>query len=98
MFDEIATTTWGENVFIVGSITELGNWAPANATALSATQYASSNNLWTVTISLPAGMTFEYKYIRIETDGSVFWESGPNRSYTVASGCAATVTESDIWR
>ncbi|KAL4947229.1 Six-hairpin glycosidase-like protein [Aspergillus filifer] len=98
-FDVIATTTYGENVYIVGSITQLGNWDTGSAVALSASKYTSSENLWYVDISLPAGTTFEYKYIRKETDGSVVWESDPNRSYTVPSGCGvSTATESDSWR
>ncbi|KAJ5381374.1 Glucoamylase [Penicillium cataractarum] len=98
-FDETATTTYGENVFIVGSISQLGSWNTANAIALSASQYTSSNPLWFVTISLPAGTTFQYKYIRKETDGSIVWESDPNRSYTVPAACGTTTaTENDTWR
>lgn len=98
-FDEIATTTYGENVFIVGSISQLGNWDTADAIALSASQYTSSDNLWFVTIDLPAGTTFQYKYIRKETDGSIVWESDPNRSYTVPAQCGETsATENDTWR
>jgi glucoamylase len=67
--------------------------------ALSASKYTSSNNLWYVTINLPAGTTFEYKYIRKESDGSFVWESDPNRSYTVPSACGvSTATEEDTWR
>ncbi|GAM40713.1 glucoamylase GlaA [Talaromyces pinophilus] len=98
-FDEIATTTYGENVFIVGSISQLGSWNTNNAIALSASKYTSSNNLWYATINLPAGTTFQYKYIRKETDGTIKWESDPNRSYTVPSGCGvSTATENDTWR
>lgn len=73
-FNEIATTTYGENVYIVGSISELGNWDTSKAVALSASKYTSSNNLWYVSVTLPAGTTFEYKYIRKESDGSIVWE------------------------
>ncbi|RAK79574.1 putative glucan 1,4-alpha-glucosidase [Aspergillus fijiensis CBS 313.89] len=98
-FDVIATTTYGENVFISGSISQLGSWDTSSAIALSASQYTSSNNLWYATISLPAGTTFQYKYIRKETDGSIVWESDPNRSYTVPSSCGvSSATESDTWR
>lgn len=98
-FDEIATTSYGENIYIVGSISQLGDWDTGSAIALSASQYTSTNNLWYATISLPAGTFFEYKYIRKESDGSITWESDPNRSYTVPSGCAVTTaTESDTWR
>jgi glucoamylase len=98
-FDEIATTTYGENVYIVGSISQLGSWNTANAIALSASQYTSSNPLWFVTINLPAGTTFQYKYIRKESNGSIVWESDPNRSYTVPATCGTTTTtENDTWR
>ena len=39
----------------------------ASQIALSAASYP----VWTVNVSLPAGTTFEYKFIRRETDGSV---------------------------
>ncbi|GFF35707.1 glucoamylase [Aspergillus udagawae] len=98
-FDEIATTTYGENVYIVGSISQLGNWDTSSAVPLSASKYTSSNHLWYATINLPAGTTFQYKYIRKESDGSIVWESDPNRSYTVPSGCGvSTATENDTWR
>lgn len=97
-FDEIATTTFGENVYIVGSISQLGDWNTAEAVALSASQYTSSNNLWFVTITLPAGTSFEYKFIRKESDGSIEWESDPNRSYMVPTGCATAATVNTTWR
>ncbi|KAL2830841.1 putative glycosyl hydrolase, family 15 [Aspergillus cavernicola] len=98
-FHELATTTFGQNIYVVGSISQLGTWDTSSAVALSASQYTSSNPLWSATITLAAGTTFEYKYIRKETDGSVVWESDPNRSYTVPSTCGvSTATESDTWR
>ncbi|KAL3459519.1 starch binding domain-containing protein [Aspergillus heterothallicus] len=98
-FDAKVTTSYGENVYLVGSTAQLGSWSTDSAIALSAAQYTSSNPLWTVTLDIPVGTTFEYKYIKKESDGSVVWESDPNRSYTVASGCSgAKTTESDTWR
>ncbi|CAK7228807.1 hypothetical protein SBRCBS47491_007032 [Sporothrix bragantina] len=99
VFDELVTTTYGENVFLSGSISQLGSWDTASAVALSASSYTSANPLWAVTISLPVGTSFEYKFIKKETDGSIVWESDPNRSYTVPSGCAgSTATVSSSWR
>ncbi|KAH9013353.1 hypothetical protein EDB85DRAFT_969436 [Lactarius pseudohatsudake] len=34
LFEEYATTTFGENVFVVGSVPGLGNWDPNNAVPL----------------------------------------------------------------
>lgn len=98
LFKEIATTSYGENVFVAGSISQLGNWNTDHAVALSAKNYTNENHLWFVTVSLPAGTSFQYKYVRRETDGSVQWESDPNRSYTVPSNCDGSATESDTWR
>jgi hypothetical protein len=46
--------------------------------ALSSAAYP----VWKATVSIPAGTAFQYKYIKKETDGSVVWESDPNRSTT----------------
>ncbi|KAJ6009181.1 hypothetical protein N7522_004197 [Penicillium canescens] len=98
-FNELVTTTYGENVYVVGSISQLGSWSTSSAIALSASSYTSSNPLWTTTISLPVGTTFEYKFIKKESDGSIVWESDPNRSYTVPTGCSGTTaTASATWR
>ncbi|KAJ7108322.1 glycoside hydrolase [Mycena epipterygia] len=91
-FAETATTTFGENIFLVGSISQLGTWAPASAIPLSAATYP----VWSVTVDLPPNTSFQYKFIRIETDGSVVWESDPNRSAT--TNASGTQTISTSWR
>jgi glucoamylase len=98
-FNEIATTSFGENIFLTGSISQLSSWDTSSAIALSSSKYTDSNHLWFVTLNLPAGTTFQYKFIRKESDGSIQWESDPNRSYTVPSGCGvSSATENDTWR
>ena len=98
-FNELATTTFGENIYLVGSISELGSWATSSAIALSASSYTTSNPLWTTTVNLPAGTSFQYKFIRKKSDGSVVWESDPNRSYSVPTGCSGIkATASGTWR
>ncbi|KAF7328520.1 Alpha-amylase [Mycena venus] len=73
-FNETAITAFGENIFLVGSIPKLANWDP-NSThmfvwndrfPLSPETYP----VWSVTVNLPSNTSFEYKFIRIETDGS----------------------------
>lgn len=52
-----------------------------------------------MSVTLPVGTSFQYKFIKKGSDGSVVWESDPNRSYTVPAGCeGATVTVADTWR
>jgi glucoamylase len=97
-FNELKSTTYGQTVKIVGNVAALGSWNTGSAVALSASQYTSSNPLWSVTISLPAGEAIQYKYIVVNTDGSVTWEADPNHSYTVPATCATTATESDTWQ
>ncbi|KAI1132486.1 alpha-amylase [Nemania abortiva] len=96
-FNEVVTTTVGQTIKVVGSISALGSWATGSAIALSASKYTSSNPLWTTTINIAPGTTFQYKYINVASNGAVTWESDPNRSYTVPSTCSAVAT-SDSWR
>ncbi|KAK3387233.1 glucan 1, 4-alpha-glucosidase [Podospora didyma] len=97
-FKELATTTFGQTIKIIGSIPALGSWNTANAVALSAAGYTSSNPLWTIGVLLPAGTAVQYKFINVGADGSVKWESDPNRSFTVPSDCSTTSTQSSSWR
>ncbi|KAJ5588004.1 uncharacterized protein N7459_003769 [Penicillium hispanicum] len=100
LFKEMVTTSYGENMYISGSIGELGNWNTDDAVALSANEYTSSNPLWYVEVTIPIGTFFEYKFIK-KTDGSssVEWEGDPNRSYTVPTGCSGTTaTVMATWR
>lgn len=98
-FKEIVTTSYGESVYLTGSISQLGSWTPANGVALSAARYTDANHQWDVTVSLPVGVEFEYKFVKKTTSGSFVWESDPNRKFTVPKGCAgATVEVGGTWR
>ncbi|KIM89391.1 carbohydrate-binding module family 20 protein [Piloderma croceum F 1598] len=91
-FSEIAITNFGENIFIVGSIPQLGSWAPDSAITMSSANYPN----WMADIILPANTAFEYKFIRKEPGGSIVWESDPNRQATTA--LSGTQTICDSWR
>lgn len=97
-FKASITSLPGEDVFITGSLTELGNWAPADAIPLSASKYTQNDPLWYVEIDIPAERTFEYKYIKKLTNGDVVWESDPNREYAAPTGCGSSGTVNDTWR
>ncbi|KAG6360537.1 hypothetical protein INS49_011599 [Diaporthe citri] len=96
-FDEVVTTTYGETIKIVGNNAALGNWDTSKAVELSASQYTSSNPLWSVTIELAPG-TVVYKYIRVSSSGTVSWEADPNHTLTVAASCATATTVSNKWQ
>jgi glucoamylase len=94
-FNVLANTNFGQNISVVGQLTQLGNWAPASAQALSASQYTISNPLWFGTIDLPAGTVFEYKYIKKTSDGMVIWQAGENNQFTTENECGSNTTIND---
>ena len=70
----------GQSVYAVGSVAELGNWAPAAAIKLSPTSYPT----WQVTISVPSSQAIEWKCLkRSESDPSVSieWQGGANNAF-----------------
>ena len=89
-FNENKTTVLGQNVYLVGSLPALGNWAPASAIPLSSAGYP----VWSGTVSLPSDTAFEYKYIVKDGSGNVTWESGSNHSASTGSGAG---TLNDTW-
>jgi len=91
-FNEYATTSYGQNVYVIGSIAALGSWNTASAIPLSSAGYPT----WSASFTLPATTAFQYKYIKKNPDGSITWESDPNRSYTTGTGGSATLNDS--WR
>lgn len=88
IFHVKADTNWGENLYIVGSLPELGGWNPDQATeALMNPNYPE----WFLPVSVPCGSTFEFKFIKKDDKGNITWESGNNRVFTSAAGSAETV-------
>lgn len=96
LFKETVTTSYGQHIYISGSISELGNWNTNNAVALSADQYTSSNPVWYAAVTIPVGTSFEYKFIE-ETDGSttVTLESEFQQVLRCANGLCWDNRESD---
>lgn len=91
-FTENKSTTWGSNVYVVGSLPALGNWDPSQAVKLNPAAYP----VWASTLTLPASTAFQYKYIVKDANGTVAWESGGNRSYT--TGSSGSVSLNDSWK
>ncbi len=91
-FKVTASTVLGQNVYVVGDVSGLGSWNTSAAKPLSAAAYP----VWSATVDLPAGSTFQYKYLKKDGGGNVTWESGANRVATVGAGGAVTLTDS--WR
>lgn len=85
-----ATTTSGQNVYVVGNIPELGNWNTANAIKMTPSSYPT----WKTTIALPQGKAIEFKFIKKDQSGNVVWESIPNRTYAVPFSSTGSYTAS----
>ena len=97
-FNELATTVFGQSIKIVGDVATLGSWNTANAIALSASGYTSSNPLWSMTIVFAPGTIITYKFINVASSGAVTWEKDPNHTFTVPASCATAVTVSGSWQ
>ncbi|KAI0755207.1 glucoamylase [Daedaleopsis nitida] len=90
-FNVQATTIFGENIYLTGSVDALEDWSPDNALLLSSANYPT----WSITVTVPANTNIEYKYIR-KNNGQVTWESDPNNSFT--SPASGSATRNDQWR
>ncbi|MFE4329256.1 carbohydrate-binding module family 20 domain-containing protein [Streptomyces sp. NPDC056831] len=88
-----ATTRLGQNIYVTGNQSALGNWNTGGALKLDPATYP----VWNLDVSMPAGTSFEYKYVRKDASGAVTWESGANRTATVPSSGKVSLT-SDVWR
>jgi alpha-amylase len=89
-FNANAPTSFGQNVYVVGSIPALGSWNTASAVPLSSAGYP----VWSAGTPLPANTSFQYKYIKKNADGSITWEADPNRSTSTGT---TPLTLNDTW-
>ncbi|WP_245252169.1 alpha-amylase family glycosyl hydrolase [Paenibacillus sediminis] len=81
------STVSGQNVYVSGSIPELGNWDPAS----SSESFMNPNYPeWFLPVSVPAGSTFQFKFIIKDSAGNVTWEGGSNRTFTAPSAVTGT--------
>ncbi len=76
------TTVWGQNVYVVGSIPELGSWNTANALKLDPNNYPT----WDKCFDMPNSTPFEWKCIKKDGNGNVVWQSGSNNAYSGSGG------------
>ncbi|AXG77489.1 carbohydrate-binding module family 20 domain-containing protein [Streptomyces paludis] len=91
-FGVTATTVPGQNIYVTGDHAALGGWNTGGALKLDPAAYP----VWKLDVALPAGTSFQYKYVRKDAAGNVTWESGANRTATVPA--TGKVTLSDTWR
>ncbi len=97
-------TTVGQSIFVIGSVAQLGNWQPTNAIKLVPSNCNSSNCLWSITLGLPEGIIYEYKFVKrddcvtcLSNNANVVWEPGPNRTNSTPAGPAAPIIGKSIF-
>ncbi|KAK4054694.1 hypothetical protein OIO90_003506 [Microbotryomycetes sp. JL221] len=76
-FQETASTEYGQGVYLVGSISQLGSWSPANSIKMTRNDTSTSKTgIWTVTLTLPASTSFQYKFVKLNNNDKsvVAWE------------------------
>ncbi len=75
-------TNVGDFIFLTGNTVELGNWGTTFDTAIGPMLDPNFPN-WFLNVSVPAGQTIQFKFIKIAANGSVTWENGNNHTFTV---------------
>jgi hypothetical protein len=76
------STVTGDYIFLTGNTVELGNWATTWDGAVGPMLPPNYPN-WFLNVSVPAGQTIQFKFIKIAAGGAVTWEAGSNHTYTV---------------
>jgi hypothetical protein len=83
-------TVVGDYIFLTGSTVELSNWNTTWDGAIGPMNAPNYPN-WFLNVSVPAGQTIQFKFIKIAANGAVTWEAGSNHSYTVPASGAGFV-------
>jgi glucoamylase len=84
-FNLNATTFFGENMYMIGNTSELGNFNSNDALAGSATNYTAERPLWNFVVELPAGVGIGYRYLRLEPNGTYIAEN--RTQYLAVQAC-----------
>jgi len=85
------STNVGDYIFLTGNTIELGNWGTTFDSAVGPMLDPNYPD-WFLNVSLPAGVTVQFKFIKIAADGSVTWENGNNHSFMVPVSGTGNVT------
>ncbi|KAF2772225.1 hypothetical protein EJ03DRAFT_369659 [Teratosphaeria nubilosa] len=98
-FDEFIATTYGEEVYIYGSLPQLGTM-PAGI-QMSAANYTSTSNLWFITINVTAGTSFTYSFYTVDLNSANadygINEYDPSPSYPYVAPSSGSPTLTHVW-
>ncbi|TBR40969.1 glycosyl hydrolase family protein [Marinomonas agarivorans] len=85
------STYFGQSVYAIGNVAELGNWNIASAIKLDPSNYPT----WTGTIDLPANTNVEWKCLKRDENNAnagVVWQSGSNNSIQTGNAGSSVST------
>lgn len=85
IFHATATTVVGDNIYVVGDIPELGSWDVNKAVKLTEAMMCPSYPQWFLPVSVPANKSFQFKFVKKDSNGNIYWELGSNRTFTSTS-------------
>ncbi|RFU29189.1 hypothetical protein B7463_g7149, partial [Scytalidium lignicola] len=97
VFQVNATTYFGENIYVIGSADELGDWDIDNAAPLNAGLYTAERPLWELNTYVTAGQTVMYQYVRQEDCNQPYIYETINRTLVVPPCGGDMVTTNDAW-
>ena len=83
-------TSVGDYIFLTGNTVELSQWNTTWDGAVGPMLTPNYPN-WFLNVSVPAGQTIQFKFIKIAANGAVTWEAGSNHSYTVPTSGTGSV-------
>jgi glycosidase len=78
-------TSFGDNIYLSGSVYELGNWSTSKTVAIGPLLAPNYPN-WFGTVSLPQCTAIQFKFLKITAANVVTWENGSNHTYTTPCG------------
>ena len=87
-------TRWGQEIYVSGSLPELGKWDEKKALPLS----PGSGEHWEKEIDLKDPVEFDYKYFLKDEIGNIHWEFGINRTCQIKGEALKAIFLRDFWR
>lgn len=96
---ENTTINFGENIYIVGNTSELGDWNIDKAVGPLKKDHECNTSRWHININLPAGLQVKFKFIKKDNYGNVTWQEGFDQYYDIplnTEGCITTYWENEF--
>lgn len=88
-----ASTVPGENVYLSGSVDEMGSWDAAKAIGPLYNIVMYAYPTWYFDVSVPAGAALQYKFLK-KNGAAVTWNPNANQTFTTPASGTYTVTTS----